>query len=144
MLGWLFGRELKDVLNETKKIKVCGVRFTIKKVNLLNHLDGSKVLLQSFDTHKTEGAKQALSQVQQSEKKIKDHYSAVLMAGVVEPALCWTEEDAKAGKGIWVDQIYTNWEMVDELYSQIMILTYGKKKMKQAILAARNLSKSTT
>lgn len=137
MLGFLFGRKLENVLDETKTVRVAGVRFKIKKVNMLSHLDGSKVLIQSYDTHKTEGAKAAAA-LGVSENKIKSHYADILLAGVVSPKLVKDPEDKS---GLCVDRLFVDWSMVEELYAQIMILTYGKKKMKRAISAAKGLSK---
>ena len=137
MLKMLFGRDLKTELYETRKIKVRGVRFTIKKVNLLNYLEGSEVLLKKFDTHKTVGVKDAPAKL--SEERARKHYAAILVAGVAEPKLVYKKED----DGILVDDLFINWEMVVDLYSKILEFTYGKKKVKQLISAASALLNST-
>ncbi len=131
MLKRFFGRDLKSELYETKKVVICGVRFKIKKVNLLNYLDGSQVLVQKFDLHKTPGAKEVPVP---PESKIRKHYSDILVAGVAEPRLVFKAEDG----GILVDDLFINWEMVTELYTQIMTFTYGKKKVKQLISVAKS------
>jgi hypothetical protein len=138
MFKFILGRDLKTELYATKKIKVAGVRFTIKKINLLNYLDGSELLLKKFDIHKTAGAKEAPAN-NLNEKKAKQHYAEVLVAGVVEPKLVFKAEE----EGILVDDLFINWEMVVKLYGEIILYTYGKKKMKQLISAAKGLSKST-
>lgn len=141
MFGWLFGRKkLKDVLNETRKIRVSGITFTIRKVNLLDYLAGSKVLIQAFDTHKTAGAK--IAGVQLSDDKVKRHYADILVAGVVDPKLTHKKENEN-DPAVLVDDLFPNWGLVEELYAEIMAFTYGKKKFRQAILAAKDLSKST-
>lgn len=139
MFDWLFGRELKKVLNETKKIKVLGIRFTIKKVNLLNYLDGSKVLIQAYDTHKTAGQK-AVSNPSFSEDKIKRHYADIFLAGVVTPQLAATKELAEKEKRVFVGDLFVDWNLATELYVQIMTLTYGKKKVKQAMSHVKELT----
>ncbi len=77
MFGWLFGKSIKDVIGETKKIKISGVPFTIRKVNVLDYLNGSKVLIQSFDTHKTAGAKALAVSSPFAEDKVKRHYGDI-------------------------------------------------------------------
>lgn len=135
MLNWLFGRDLKKVLAQTKKVTVKGIRFKIKKVNLLNYLDGSKILLQHFDTHKTKVEK--ASTITVSEEKVKQHYKQVLVAGVVEPKLSLSEEEGC----ILVDELFIDWEVVNLLYLQIVEYTYGKKKVKRHTLAGKDLLK---
>lgn len=129
MLRWLFGRDLRKVLTKTKKIAVKGIRFEIKKVNLLNYLDGSKVMFQHYDIHKTKGAKQELPPTPGSEEKVRAHYKEVLVAGIAYPKLVFKKED----EGILVDDLFIDWEMVSELYMRILEFTYGKKKVKQLI-----------
>jgi hypothetical protein len=123
LFSWFFGRKLDAVLDQTKTVKINGVRFKIKKVNVLNHLDGSKVMLQSYDIYKQNSNPQL---VENSEKKIREHLSHVLVAGVLDPKLSLKDD----GSGIYVDRMFSNWEMVNKLYEEIMTFTYGKKKVK--------------
>lgn len=138
MFDWIFGKNIESVINQTKKVKVCGVLFTIKKINMLDYLAGSRVLIQAFDTHKSaaSGAAQPLV----SEDKIKRHYADVLVAGVVYPELTHKKENEN-DKRILVDALLPNWELVDRLYTEIMTFTYGKKKLQHAISVAKNSSK---
>lgn len=123
MLSWLFGRKLDSVLDQTRTIRIKGVRFKIKKVNVLNHLDGSKVMVQAYDIYKqnTGGA-----QSEASEKKIREHLSHVLVAGVVDPKLSLKDD----GSGFYVDRLFSDWTLVNKIYEEIMTFTYGKKKVK--------------
>lgn len=122
MFGWFRSKKLNDVLNETKKIKVHGIIFTIRKVNILNYLDGSKVLQQVYATYQTGG-----DPIQNnSEKKIKEHFSHVLVAGVVDPKLSFKDEPGTT----LVDNLFTDWDLATELYNAIIENTYGKKKVK--------------
>lgn len=139
MFDWLFGKELVNVLNETREVRVSGIRFTIKKVVLANYLEGTKVLLATNDTHKTKGEKEnAASNI--NHKRVEDHYRDVLIAGVVRPKLCYTEDQEKMGEGLWVDKLFNDWDMCSSLYGEIVQLTYGKKKFNRATLAAKGLS----
>jgi replication initiation and membrane attachment protein DnaB len=125
MLSWLFGKDLNSYLNEEKKIRVKGINFVIKRINTLNHLEGAKVLKQTYDTYKTKTENQG--QVQIADKKIIEHFSHVLVCGVVKPTLTYKKED----KGIHVDELFLDWDLVVGVYNEIMEFTYGKKKMKQ-------------
>ena len=134
MWAWLFGKKLSDVINQTKKVKVVGVTFTIRKVNILDYAAGSKVLIQAYDTHKTAGAK--IEALQATGEKAKRHYADILVAGVVDPVIT---HDGKDGT-INVNDMMPNWELTERLYAEIMTFTYGKKKLKQAMLAVKNSS----
>lgn len=118
MLSWLinlFGlRTLNSALNQTKAVKINGVKFKIKKINPLDHLDGSKVMLQYYDVHKTKNQDSEISS-----KKIKEHFEDVLLAGIVSPSV---------NKEI-VDKMMNDWGLVNKLYEEIMTFTYGKKKL---------------
>lgn len=129
MFDRLFGKELKNELYKTKKIIVCGVRFEIKKINLLDYLNGSRVLLQQYDIYKTAGGKNPPANL--SEENAKKHLSDVLVAGVVSPKLCHKEN----GSDIPVNDLFINWEMANALYVKILEYTYGKKKVRQLISA---------
>lgn len=139
MFDWLFGRNLEGVLSATKKVRVRGIRFTIRKVNISHYMEGTSLMFQNWDTHKTEAAKEALASQIPSQEKIKKHYAAVLVAGVLSPKLVHTKEDSGPGKGIHVEDMFIDQEMVSGLYSEIIIHTYGKKKVKHAMSVARNL-----
>lgn len=137
MLNW-FARDLRSALYETKKVVVNGVRFEIRKVNLLDYLEGSQVLLQEYDTHKTAGQKKANPTILPSEK-VKRHYKDILCAGCVVPRLSMNPKDDE----IQVDDLFIDLEMVTGLYMEILNFTYGKKKLSKLLLAASESSKST-
>lgn len=122
MLKWIFGRKLESALEETRTVRISGVRFKIKKVSALDYMDGAKVLRQMYDTYKVTNDQ---SKIEINDKKVKEHFSHVLVAGVKEPRLTLKED----GEGIHVDKLFVDWKMVNELYEAIMLFTYGKKKM---------------
>ena len=122
MFNWFFGlfrRDLQSVLNETKTLKIKGLRFIIKKINVLDHLDGSKLMLQSFDTYRNDKS----TSPDVPTKKIKDHYSEVIVAGLVHPRVY-----LKQGEGIHVEELFHDWEIANKLYEEIYLFAYGKKK----------------
>ena len=77
-------------------------------------------MLQMFDTYKKTG----VNSVDVSEKKIKDHYSQVLVAGCHKPKLSLKDD----GSGLFVEDLFKDWELVNKLYEEIINFTYGKKK----------------
>lgn len=125
----IFGKSLNAVLGETKTVRVHGIKFTIRKLDALHFLDGSKVMAQIFDTYKIESVKDKEAQV--SLKKIKEYWVDVFLASVISPVLVRKKEDA-VGEAIWVDNLFTEWDLVNELYAHVMEFTYGKKKLKQS------------
>lgn len=121
MFGIFKRRSLEDVLTETKKVKIQGVIFHIKKFNPLDYLDGSQVMQKIFDEYQAGGDKiDSLSS-----KKIRDHFRDVIMSGVDKPKLSRKED----GEGVFVDEILNNWEMTNALYEKIWEYNYGKKKL---------------
>ena len=91
-------------------------------------------MIQAYDTHKTAGAK--IEALQATGEKAKRHYADILVAGVVDPVIT---HDGKDGS-INVYDMMPNWELTERLYAEIMTFTYGKKKLKQAMLAVKNSS----
>lgn len=126
MFNWLrnllFTKDLEKELTKTKRVKINGFKFTIKKISPLDHLKGSKVLLQAYDVLKINKGTQ---EAEQSEKKIKEHLSEVLLVGVVSPKLSNKDD----GEGIFIDKLFYDYELVNILYSEIIAFSYGKKKI---------------
>lgn len=111
-----------------KKVSVHGVIFQIQKLDPLAFLDGSKAMIQTFDIYKL---KTSEAEQQASLAKIKEHYRDVFMAAVIEPKLKRKSEEKE---GLFVDYLFTEWDVANELYAHIMEFTYGKKKLKRASL----------
>lgn len=137
--NFFFGKDLGAILNETKIVRVCGARFKIRKVNVTDYLSGSKILLQSYETYKT-GLESTPLDVG-SEKRIKEHYADVLIAGVVTPRLVKTAESELLGEGIHIEKLFIDWDMITGIYNEIMLLSYGKKKVRQFQSQEAKLSK---
>lgn len=123
---WPFSKKLEDVLCRTKAVKVHGVKIEIKKIDPTNYLDGSKVMVQVYDTYKI-GKEQPPEVTTALMNKMKDHYRDVFMAAIVSPKLKRKPTDPD---GLLVDYLFTDWDFAHELYGKIMENTYGKKKVK--------------
>lgn len=58
-------------------------------------------------------------------KNYHAHCKDVFMSSIVEPKL---KRNVGDGDGLLVDNLFTDWSLVDELYLAIFEYTYGKKK----------------
>ena len=116
-------KKLSDHLGSTKLIKVMGMFFRIRKINPLDYLEGSNALKQAYDLYKTG----TITETDIRSTKIKKHYIDVLMAGIVEPKLTRKED----GDDLYVGNLFSDMELVGDLYTAIYENTYGKKKLKR-------------
>ncbi len=121
---WPFSKTLEDVLHRTKTIRVHGVKFKIKKIDPTSYLDGSKIMTKAYDIYKA-GKDPEIDLNSGVLSKIKDHYKDVFLASVVYPKLKRKKEDPD---GLLIDNLFTEWALAHELYSEIMQYTHGKKK----------------
>lgn len=121
MLNWFRSRSLESRLSETKIIRIFGIRFKIRRINALDYLNGSKSVLQIYDEYQIGKSENK----EPDTKKIISHYTEVIMAGVVEPKLSRKED----GQGMYVQNLFTDFELANRLYEEIMLFTYGKKKI---------------
>jgi len=127
MFSWFKSKDLASVVHARKKVKISGVEFIIKKLDVLNHLEGANVLQKSFDTYqvpKQGGQSQELAA--SNLKKLREHYTDIICSGVVSPKI-----GRKEGDGVvYIGDMFTNWDMVNALYQAILEFSYGKKKTK--------------
>lgn len=124
-MWWPFKRKkLNDLLRETKKVKIRGVIFVIKKINPMDHLTGAEVMMQTYADYIEK--RQHDKAVQPNYEKMKKHLTDVLLAGVVKPEL----DRKPGGESIHVEEVFRDWDLAMDLYNEIMTYTYGKKKIK--------------
>lgn len=124
---WNRNKNLSDILFQTHRLKVHGVIFKVRKLNPIDFISGAKALQMHFQTYEKANQVDRVDLLLDNKDKIEKHYKDVIMAAVIEPALSYKE--GEEGK-IWVDNLFTDWGLVNELYERIMLLTYGKKKEK--------------
>lgn len=124
---WPFKKKLSDLL-KPHRVNIHGVIFHLKKLSPLDYVTGARVLQSSFDTYKTSTEKQQLEILSTNMDKIKEHYIDVFMASVVEPKLSRKKDVPDT---MWVENLFSDWDLINELYMTIIELTYGKKKLKQ-------------
>lgn len=121
---WLFERKLSAAVNPEKRVKVQGVIFRVRKLQPMDHIAGAKTLRASFAVYKTGATPEEVA----TAKAVKAHYIDTFMAAVIEPKLT-RKHDPEDRVGIWVENLFTDWELATELYSEIIAFTYGKKKL---------------
>lgn len=116
-------KSLVDLLQETKSVKIRGVVFKIKKLDVMSHLEGFKVMTKLFDTYKTKGAGVDDLDVANL-KKVKECMRDIIVAAVVHPKIV-----LKAGDdmGIPVDDVMKDMGLVQDLVAAVMAYTYKKK-----------------
>lgn len=115
----------------TKKIKVHGVPFVIKKLDVLAYLDGSKAMLQEYATYaQVKESQVSLDKGEGTLKKMKTHFTDVFCSSIVEPRITRKKEEAstEVGGPLFVENLFTEWDLAIELYEKILDFTYGKKK----------------
>lgn len=115
-------KTLEEELNKTKTIKVLGMKFKIKKITPFDYLNGSESVLQFYQVYKT--AKDVAPEM--DHKKMQKLYTNIFLAGIVEPKIKRKNDESP---GVFVDYLFTEWELAQKLYEEIFIYTYGKKKL---------------
>jgi hypothetical protein len=129
MFGWLSSIFQKQVslerhLQAKRLVTIKGVQFVIQRVRLLDYLSGAKVMAQTFDIYKA-ALEQGNKELPTSWKKVEEHVSDVILAGVVSPRISRVKDDDTI---ILVQDLFNDWEMAAALYEQIMTFTNGDKK----------------
>lgn len=135
----LFSKSLKDALGAKKSIKIRGIQFVLKKIDPLDHAKGLKVMRSCYETY-TVKSKGDTELTDGQLKKIRDHYRDVFMASVVKPKLSRKDEE----DSVCVDDIFTDPELSEMLYMEIMYHTYGKKKLMLQLSAGLEQLSSTS
>ncbi len=120
MMFW--NKDLKSHLGATKKIKIYGIGFLIKKMNRLDYLDGSEGVMKFYDIYKVG---KSVDPKSDNSKKIKKHFVDVFMSTVVEPELTRDRSDYTK---IYAEDLLFDMELTNKLYQEIFDHTYGKKK----------------
>lgn len=132
MFGW-FKRKpktLADHLFEGKMVSVHGIFFKIRKVNPVDYMKGVKAHHAFFQTYEKARADEKI-EIMQDEKtleRVQSHMSDVFVSCVVEPKLCYAKDKAANPNILCVDNLFTDWELANELYVVIVEHSFGKKK----------------
>ena len=145
MLNWLWGRRsISERLNPTKRVRLHGIVFTIRKLNPLDYFAGAKALQSVHVTYEDARKADKVMITEAEAEKVKTHYRDTLLKGVVSVRcmgrdLIPTLKEVKAGEDkIAVDNLLTDWSLAEELYLAIVQFTYGKKKLSRILSSARS------
>ncbi|SRR6266540_1372289 len=122
---WPFSKRLSDVIGATKTVRAAGIKFKIRKLNVVHHMEGLNVLIETFSTYdrKREVEKMPQPDVEKMLDRVRGVYRDIFLAAVEEPKLCAT----KGGQGQFVDDLFGDWDLCHALYQQIMKHTNKKK-----------------
>ncbi|MCK5358332.1 MAG: hypothetical protein KAJ48_08045 [Elusimicrobiales bacterium] len=107
----------KQELQGHKKIKICGMKFIIKRINPLLDFESNNIpqIFTSFISRRK-------TEVLPDEKKILNQMIPIIEAGVVYPELVAIGTGEKENKedGITVKDLFVNPEMGSKLFQEIM------------------------
>ncbi len=131
MFKWLFKKDddFRTAFSSTKKIRIDGVPFTIRKINVLDYLEGAKVMAESFSVYKMGNDKAAAMEAALDPAKIaklKKYLTDIICAGCVEPK--FVRQEAGNANEVSIDELFTDWVLAQKLATAIFEHTHGKKK----------------
>jgi len=131
---WPFKKKsIENHLSASKKMRIHGMIFKIKRIDVLDHCTGAKVCSAIYDTYKVGNDVSTLENM--NFDKIKSHYIDVLMAGIVSPE--FSRVRGVEGK-IHIENLLTDWSLASEIYGEIMAYSYGKKNFAQLTSQGKN------
>lgn len=121
---WPFSKSLGDVISQTKMVKAGGVKFKIKKLNVLNHIEGLNVLIKTYSTYEDKKISEKMDkEMSGALDKVKKVYRDVFLSSVIWPKLSASPDK----EGQFVDDLFDDWQLCHDLYSEIMQFTNKKK-----------------
>ena len=126
-----FGKKpKKGDFRELKKIKIDGVRLTIRKLNPLLDFERDRMpqIFTSFISRRPIKEEPIINEAQV--RKQQEDMQAVVKAGLVEPELVPVDKNERKGKeeGVTIDDIFANINFATKLY--IEILTHSLNQFK--------------
>lgn len=119
-------KTLQEYLKGTKKVVLHGVAFEIKRLNVMDHLEGLNVIQKIHDTYQAKKKDNSLAKIDDLDelKKLQDYCRDILVAGVVSPKLSLKKDGSD---GIFVGDIFNDMDLAKELTVEILKLTFKKK-----------------
>jgi len=126
--------KLKEKLNGYKKVKICGFKFTIRKINpLLDfELENMPQIFTSYQSRRKIAEDKIILAEQ---KKILNQMMTVVEKGVVYPELVPRE---KKKEGLTVEDLFLNDEIGIGLFKEIMFHSLNKfRGLKRLFFSAK-------
>ena|SRR3990167_155706 len=120
--------DFRKLICAEKQLKIDGIPFVIRKINVLDYLEGAKVLAESFSTYKTSKGKDPNFEFDVANiVKMKKYLTDVICAGCVRPKFTRDEIASIEGE-IPIKELFTDWQLAQKLSQEIFEYTKGKKK----------------
>lgn len=128
-MGWFSKKEVdfRKLLNSEKNIRINGLPFTIRKINVLDHLEGAQVLSEIFSTYKTQTEKNISNYDVTGFNKARKYLTDIICAGVVKPKFIRAESSDNPNE-IPIKELFNDWFLAQKLSQEIFDHTNGKKK----------------
>jgi len=131
MMFWPFKKaevDFRKLITAEKQIKIDGIPFVIRKINVLDYLEGAKVLQETFSIYKTGKEPKDLAIPDLANiNKLKKYLADVICAGCVRPKFT-RNENASLEDEIPIKELFTDWSLAQRLSQEIFDYTHGKKK----------------
>lgn len=95
----------------------------------MDYLEGARVMQEMFSVYKTKDQKEQKQKIDEAMirnlDKAKKYMMDIIMAGVEKPELTRDKNEKNA---IYVEELFNDWVLAQELVKAIMEHTQGKKK----------------
>lgn len=117
-------RSLADHISQGKFVVIDGIKFRIKKLDVMNYLEGAKVMQEIYAIYKNSEQKQIDEKTITSLKKTREIMKDIILSGVIHPKITRTKED----QGIHIDDVLSDWSISNQLVNAIIEFTAPKKK----------------
>ena len=136
-VAWFLGRYKRvniDIDSEFKRnflsgklIRIDGIPFIIRKINVLDYLAGAKVLSETFSVYKNKDPQKIIEAFDQSNiNQLKKYMTDVICEGCLKPKFVRDKASAKEGE-VPIEDLFADWILAQRLSEEIFAYTHGKK-----------------
>lgn len=126
LISWWRGQDPRDYLRQTKTVKIHGVRFKIRRINMEDHLSGLNVMMKLYDTYKVKKPDSKAKQIE-DEQEIRKFMRDFIYAGTVHPKISLKKDHPE--DELHIDEIIADMKIAEKLCMHILAYSYGKKKL---------------
>lgn len=135
-IAWKLGKkkrlekpiDFKERFYATKTVLIDDIPFVIRKINVLDYLEGGKVLAESFSTYKSgKNIKDVTDIDTGSINKLKKYLTDIICVGVVKPKFIRGDTPSSPDE-IPIEDLFRDWILAQKLAQEIFDYTHGKKK----------------
>ena len=123
---WRRKKDFVDLINPVKVVKIHGIKFSIRKINVLDYLEGAKVMAETFSTYKGKDAASFDTNDFAAINKLKKYVGDIILAGCVHPK--FSRDENPTDDAIPISTLFNDWVLTQKLSQAIFDYTNGKKK----------------